>query len=111
MAVSIDTLKAGDVLYDCHRHKMGNTTMSTMGVWLVYIKEVDLVGRRVLISWNTNPDKWVGERYFRGTDIRRSPPEWLSRGFGGYSCHMCNAKKVDGHHPDCTHPKAKKAKK
>lgn len=110
MSVSFDTLKSGERLYDCHRHKMGNTTMSVMGIWYVQVIEVNLEERKALISWNSNPDKWVTERYFRDASIRRYPPEWTYQGLGGYTCHMCKAKKDQGHLPDCKHPKAKKAK-
>lgn len=110
MSVSFDTLKAGDILYDCHRHKLGNTTMSVMGVWKVYVKEVSLFKREALTSWNGNPAKWVTERFFRDSSIRRFPPEWSCQDLGGYTCYMCGAKKSEGHKPTCTHPKAKKPK-
>jgi len=110
MSVSFDTLKPGDVLYDCHRHKLGNTTMSVMGVWKVYVKEVNLSERTALVSWNGNPAKVVFQGYFRQTTIRKFPPEWSTQDLGGPTCYMCHAKKHEGHAPNCTHPKAKKSK-
>lgn len=110
MAVSFETIKSGDILYDCHRHKLGNTTMSVMGVWHVYIREINLEKREVLTSWNGNPAKWVPERYFKQANIRRYPPEWSSRDIGGRTCYMCRAKESEGHNPTCEHPKAKKGK-
>lgn len=110
MSVSFDTLKPGDTLYDCHRHKLGNTTMSVMGVWEVRVKEVNLAERKALISWNTNPEKWVSERYFKEARIKRHPPEWSSRDIGGRTCYLCHAKESEGHLPTCKHPKAKKTK-
>jgi hypothetical protein len=53
----IEKLKAGDVVYDVGRTKMGNTTMSTVSVWRVHIKEVDPQGGWVLASWNGNASK------------------------------------------------------
>jgi hypothetical protein len=111
MAVKFDTLKPGDVLYDCHREKLGNTTMSALGIWHVYIKVVSLPERKALISWNGNPDRWVPESYFLKSIIRKSPPEWSYRGLEGDTCYLCKAKKADGHLPTCKHPKAKTASK
>jgi hypothetical protein len=85
--------------------------MSVLGVWEIYIKEVDVEGRRALVSWNGNEPKWVGVRYFESATIRKSPPEWISRGWGdGEICYICQATKDKGHREDCTHPKAKKPK-
>ena len=81
-----------------------------LGIWKVRILEVDLKERKVLLSWNNNPAQWVNERYFETTTIKRNPPEWVHRiSSMGTVCHMCGAKKIDGHRPDCTHPKAKKS--
>lgn len=57
MTVSIAALKPGDVVYDAHMQKMGNTTTRRLGVWNVYIKEVDQDKGAVLASWNGNPPK------------------------------------------------------
>lgn len=111
MSVSFDTLKPGERLYDCHRHRMGSTTMQVMGVWYVQVIEVNPSKREALISWNMNPEKWVGESYFRQPAIRRFPPEWSRRGIGeGSTCYVCKAKEHEGHLPTCTHPKAKRSK-
>ena len=58
---SINKLKVGQRVYDYHKVKMGNTTMSRMGEWPVDIEEIDLEGNRVKASWNTNPSKWYYE--------------------------------------------------
>jgi hypothetical protein len=68
--VAFNTIKAGDRLYDCHRYKMGNTTMSKMGCWDVVVIEVDAEKRRANVSWNGNAARWVPERYIR--KLRRS---------------------------------------
>jgi hypothetical protein len=49
---TLSKLKPGDVLYDVHRHKMGNTTASTVGVWTVRVLEVH--ERHIVASWNGN---------------------------------------------------------
>lgn len=55
--MKFEKLEAGMVVYDVHRHKLGNTTMSTVGVWRVCIVSVDREERRVQASWNSNPPK------------------------------------------------------
>ena len=55
--MKFEKLEAGMVVYDVHRHKLGNTTMSTIGVWRVCIVSVDRETRRVQASWNNNPPK------------------------------------------------------
>lgn len=37
MKIEFDTLKVGEVLFDVHRQKMGNTTMSQLGWWTVKV--------------------------------------------------------------------------
>lgn len=72
--VAFHTIKPGDRLYDCHRTKMGNTTMSRMGCWDVRVIEVD--DRGALVSWNGNaPERWG---IFRLTKLRRSPAKSAS---------------------------------
>jgi hypothetical protein len=92
MAVNPDTVEAGDVLYDCHRHKMGNTTASTMGCWQVRVLEVDAEHKTFKVSWNTN----AATTYYRAqiAKLRRSPAtkkvagrQW---GFTGVAkCMIC----------------------
>lgn len=60
--MKIEKLTPGMTVYDAHTYKMGNTTMRTMGVWNVTIKEVDLQKRLVRASWNGNPALWYNER-------------------------------------------------
>lgn len=71
--VAFDTIKAGDILYDCHRTKMGNTTMSRMGVWEVRILEIDIERYRALCSWNGNaPQWWRQDKLYK---LRRNKPK------------------------------------
>lgn len=57
MAVSWDAVKAGDVLWDRHRTKMGNTKMRRMGEWTVKIVSIDHAAGRAVVRWNGNPER------------------------------------------------------
>ena len=86
MAVNPDTVEVGDVLWDCHRHKMGNTNMSEMGCWEVKVLEVSADHKEFKVSWNMNPAK----TYYRPqiAKLRRFPA----------------TKKVHGRQWGCLHP-------
>lgn len=92
MAIKFSGIKAGDVLYDCHRYKMGNTTMTRMGCWDVKVlamtpdpasEEVftDRTGQPLIVKgkwaegaiirWNGNPPEWRSARGL--SKLRRSP--------------------------------------
>ena len=51
---TIAKLKPGQILYDVHRTKMGNTTVSRLGCWPVEVVEVDPEGRWIVAKWNYN---------------------------------------------------------
>ena len=53
--IKIESLKAGDVLYDVHSERAGNTTMRREGCWKCFVRAVDSNGKWVEISWNGNP--------------------------------------------------------
>lgn len=62
--MKIEQLKPGMTVYDVHSHKMGNTTMRTMGTWQVRIISVDLDKGYVEASWNGNPStKYYGRSF------------------------------------------------
>lgn len=69
MAIKFERVKVGDILYERHRTKMGNTKMSQLGEWPVEIREIDVDRRAALAAWNYNPAKWMParkiERMFR----------------------------------------------
>jgi hypothetical protein len=69
--VAFSKIKAGDILWDCRKTKMGNTTMSKMGSWPVRIVEVYPDTRTACVSWNHNPTKIYREREI--LRLRRSP--------------------------------------
>jgi hypothetical protein len=109
MSIAAKDLKPGDRLYDCHRHKAGNTTISVDGVWECYVREVgeDERGPWALISWNGNrPEK------HRSVKWKRWPKEWIVQGvFAEAECYMCGALKSKGHRETCEHPAADRARK
>ena len=107
--IKIQSLKPGDVLYDVHSEKAGNTTMRREGVWECYVRAVDSDGKWVEISWNGNPARRFAA-VPRG--YKRAPKEWiLSELFSARRCHFCMMSKPDGHAPDCEHPRAIAARK
>jgi len=101
----ITSIQEGDVLFDCHTYRMGNTTMRAMGCWDVVIKSIDLLKKTARVSWNGNPEQTYYEHNIER--LRRHPPEWLRDPLNGSFCHCCGAKKEDGHRDGCKHPKAK----
>lgn len=56
MAIKFEKVTAGMRLMDIHRHKLGNTTMSELGMWDVLIVSVDPKGATV--RWNDNREQW-----------------------------------------------------
>lgn len=104
MSVKFEKVTAGDTYYDCHRRRMGNTTMSKMGVWPIRVISVDHAAGFAMCSWNSN----AATKYtaFRFAKLRRHPPEWVN----GY-CYECGASKQEGHFKECTHPRAVAARK
>jgi hypothetical protein len=52
--MKISQLKPGMTVYDCHKYKMGNTSLSTYGVWLVHVVSVDENNGTIEASWNCN---------------------------------------------------------
>jgi len=105
VTVKFETLKAGEVLYDCHNELLGNTMCRGMSVWTIVVKSID--GNAAWVSWNGNPDRRESRHYFEQSRIRRAPPEWVNNGLGsGRRCHFCREKQDNGHSSDCRHPKA-----
>ncbi len=60
--MKFEKLQPGMVVYDVGRHKMGNTTLSTVSVWSVRIISVDAETRSCIASWNTNKARQYHER-------------------------------------------------
>ena len=53
----IKNLKPGQVIWDKHKVKAGNTTMYRFGVWPVYVKEVAEDFSYIIASWNGNEER------------------------------------------------------
>lgn len=69
--ISFDKIKEGDVLWDCHKTRVGNTKITRMGAWRVNVIQVDTENRKALVSWNGNTSEWWRER--RIHKLRRTP--------------------------------------
>jgi hypothetical protein len=76
---TLNKLKPGDVLYDVHSHKMGNTTMSTMGCWAVRVIEVH--DNHIVASWNGNSAVRMNSMAVQR--LRVSRPVMVETGMGG----------------------------
>lgn len=57
MAIKFEKIEPGMTLLDIHRTKMGNTTMTELGLWKVQIVSVDRDQRTAVVSWNGNPQR------------------------------------------------------
>jgi hypothetical protein len=62
MAIKFEKIQPGMVLWDRHREKMGNTTMSRLGEWRVEVISVDAAHRNAVVSWNHNAPRVWSER-------------------------------------------------
>lgn len=63
--MKFEKLKPGMTVYDVGRHKMGNTTISTVTVWAVRIVSVDAEKRTVEAIWNGNGARTYRERAYK----------------------------------------------
>lgn len=63
MAIKFEKIQPGMTLYDRHRERAGNTTMTRLGEWRVIIVSVDAATRTAVASWNGNaPGVWHARR-------------------------------------------------
>lgn len=78
--MKIGSLEPGMVVFSLSRGKLGNTTLSTVSVHRVFIKEVDKENGVVTASWNGNPPR----KYFSGTfsKWRLKEPKLIDGFFG-----------------------------
>lgn len=88
MAIKFEKIKAGMVLYDRHRERAGNTTMTRLGEWPVEIISVDPERRTAQVSWNTNRPETYGrhslERLYSWSMYDKTEAE-RTEGWGGTS--------------------------
>jgi hypothetical protein len=80
--MKFEKLQPGMVLYDVHSHKMGNTTMTSIGVWTVRVISVDHEKRKAICSWNGNPPMTYYERGI--AKLKEKEPVLIREGFGRY---------------------------
>lgn len=73
-------LKPDLTVYDAHKHKMGNTTMRTWGVWSVRIISVNQADQTVTASWNSNPEQVYSKSTW--SKWRKVKPMMVKSGFG-----------------------------
>ena len=59
--MKFEKIKPGMRVYDVGRQKMGNTNVSTIAVWPVYIVSVDEEKRSVVARWNGNSERTFRE--------------------------------------------------
>jgi hypothetical protein len=52
---------------------MGDKAMSQLGLWKVFVREIDPTGRRALVSWNGNAAEWWHDHRLRRLYV--TPPK------------------------------------
>lgn len=85
MAIKFEKITPGMILLDIHSQRVGNTTMTALGCWKVYVRSVDPVKRTVVASWNGNRDEVWPERritrlYAKETKAYREQKERQAKG-------------------------------
>lgn len=78
--MKFEKLQPGMTVYDVGRHRMGNTTMSTVAVWDVYVVSVDADARTCVARWNSNSPDVYGERSIKRWRARK--PVTVRSGMG-----------------------------
>jgi hypothetical protein len=78
--VKFDKLEPGMIAYDVGRYRMGNTTITTVGVWKVHVLSVDPETRSCEASWNGNPSRRFYESKF--SKWRAAEPLLVEGSFG-----------------------------
>lgn len=68
---SIKKIKPGQILYDKHRYKQGNTTIPAWGVWPVKVISVDLQSNTILASWNGNKPHTMSLRQIKRLKVNK----------------------------------------
>lgn len=78
--MKIEKLEAGMTVYSVGKQKMGNTKMTTVCVWPVFIHSVNMEKRTVMASWNHNSVREYDE--YSWSKWRLKEPKLVSCGFG-----------------------------
>ena len=108
--MKIESLKPGQTVWDVARQKLGNTTMSTVAVYSVFIHSVERIDKGVgavswvvTASWNGNPVKRYGEHNVKRW--RKSKPVVVRSPSG--RARLATREELKGMR--CTHPNIAKA--
>lgn len=75
-----DSIYAGGIYYTISRHKMGNTSMSTVAVHKVKVISCDSVRETVVASWNGNQARTYTESAY--SKWRKNEPLLVTSGWG-----------------------------
>ena len=89
--MKIEKLQPGQVVYSVERRKMGNTTLSTISVFNVCVKEIDPEKRWVLASWNGNPPQ---KFYLKSVSRWRATKPVLVSSFGGMRQRLATREEI-----------------
>lgn len=76
--MKLEHCKPGMTVWEVRRQKMGNTTMPTLALYSLRIKEVDLENRLVFASWNGNAPKW----FYRVSKWKKEKPYLVTSALG-----------------------------
>lgn len=71
--MKFEKIKAGTTLIDEHCCKMGNTKMSRLGAWPVFIVSIDIEKRTAVVRWNHNPAQTYSEKRLKRLRAYLSP--------------------------------------
>jgi hypothetical protein len=87
--VKIEQLAPGQIVYDVHSHRMGNTTLRSWGVWRIRIHAIAEDKSFVEASWNGNR---VEKYYPRDVERwKKNEPRLVSTGMMGQQRRMTRA--------------------
>jgi hypothetical protein len=78
--MKFDSIRAGNVYYTVSKHRMGNTTMSTVAIHKVKVISCDSVKGTVVASWNGNAARTYHEHEYAAW--RKGEPLLIKSGFG-----------------------------
>lgn len=78
--MKFDQIEPGTKVYAVGKTKMGNTTLTTVSVWPVFVEAVDAERKIVTARWNGNPARKFSQSSY--AKWRKTPPELVTNGLG-----------------------------
>ena len=78
--MKFEALTPDTTVFDVRRTKMGNTTLTTVSVWPVYIEQVNPEKRTVLARWNGNASRSYSQASY--SKWRKTEPMLIPQGLG-----------------------------